>query len=60
MVSKERDLQEKLLLKHATVVDSYEKKSGGRDLENRVVAIQQKITALKQEIDDLLEIIDEI
>lgn len=42
------------------MVDSYEKKSGGRDLENRVVAIQQKITDLKQEIDDLLEVIDEI
>lgn len=60
LIAKERELQEKLMLKHTTVVDSYEKKSGGRDLENRVASTQQKITALKQEIDDLLEIIDEI
>ncbi|KAL0315198.1 UNVERIFIED_CONTAM: Dolichyl-diphosphooligosaccharide--protein glycosyltransferase subunitA [Sesamum calycinum] len=60
LVSKERELQEKLMLKHSTVVDSYEKKSGGRDIENRVAAVQQKITLLRQEVDDLLEVIDEI
>ncbi|KAK4428305.1 Dolichyl-diphosphooligosaccharide--protein glycosyltransferase subunitA [Sesamum alatum] len=60
LVSKERELQEKLMLKHSTVVDSYEKKSGGRDIENRVAAVQQKITQLRQEVDDLLEVIDEI
>ncbi|KAK4484002.1 hypothetical protein RD792_011215, partial [Penstemon davidsonii] len=61
LVAKERELQEKLMLKHSTVVDAYEKKSsGGRDIENRVASVQQKITLLRQEVDDLLEIIDEI
>lgn len=60
MVAKEKELQEKLMVKHSTVIDCYEKKSGGRDIENRVASIQQRITALRQEVDDLLEIIDEI
>ncbi|KAJ9546020.1 hypothetical protein OSB04_025727 [Centaurea solstitialis] len=60
LVVKERDLQEKIMLKHMTVVDSYEKKSGGRDIENRVALIQQKIVALKQEVDDLLEFVEDI
>lgn len=57
---KERDLQEKIMLKHTMVVDSYEKKSGGKDFENRVAAIQQKITVLKQEVDDLVEFVEDI
>ncbi|GFQ06796.1 dolichyl-diphosphooligosaccharide--protein glycosyltransferase subunit 1a [Phtheirospermum japonicum] len=60
LVNKERELQEKLMLKHSTVVDAYEKKSGGRDIDNRISAVQQKITVLRQEVDDLLEVIDEI
>lgn len=60
VVAKEKELQEKLMVKHSTVIDCYEKKSGGRDIENRVASIQQRITALRQEVDDLLEIIDEI
>ncbi|XP_076954793.1 dolichyl-diphosphooligosaccharide--protein glycosyltransferase subunit 1A-like [Bidens hawaiensis] len=60
LVAKERDLQEKIMLKHTTVVDCYEKKSMGRDAENRVASIQQKISALKQEVDDLLEFVDDI
>ncbi|KAL3514887.1 hypothetical protein ACH5RR_027604 [Cinchona calisaya] len=60
LVVKEKELQEKLMLKHTTVVDAFEKKSGGRDTESRVATIQQKITALRQEVDDLLEVIDEI
>ncbi|XP_059460364.1 dolichyl-diphosphooligosaccharide--protein glycosyltransferase subunit 1A [Corylus avellana] len=60
LVAKERDLQEKLMVKHSTVVDSYEKNSGRRETENRVASQQQKITALRQEVDDLFEIIDEI
>ncbi|KAK1362209.1 Dolichyl-diphosphooligosaccharide--protein glycosyltransferase subunit 1 [Heracleum sosnowskyi] len=59
LVAKERDLQEKMMLKHSTVVDSYEKKSG-RDIENKIVSIQQKISALRKELDELLDIIDEI
>ena len=60
LVAKERELQEKLMAKHSTVVDSYEKKSGGREIENRIASIQQKLTALRQEVEDLLEVIDEI
>lgn len=60
LVSKERDLQEKLMLKHTTVVDAFEKKVSGREMENRVASIQQKITVLRQEVDDLLDFIDEI
>ncbi|KAG6699670.1 hypothetical protein I3842_08G077800 [Carya illinoinensis] len=60
LVAKERDLQEKLMVKHSTVVDSYEKKLSGREIENRVALQQQKITALRQEVDDLLDFIDEI
>ncbi|KAB2093517.1 hypothetical protein ERO13_1Z049473v2 [Gossypium hirsutum] len=60
LVAKERELQEKVMVKHSTVVDGYEKKSGARDIENRVALQQQKLTALRQEVDDLLEFIDEI
>lgn len=60
LVAKERELQEKLMTKHSAVADSYEKKSGGREIETRIAAQQQKIVALKQEVDELLDIIDEI
>ncbi|KAH1097260.1 hypothetical protein J1N35_014181 [Gossypium stocksii] len=60
LVAKERELQEKVMVKHSTVVDGYEKKLGARDIENRVALQQQKLTALRQEVDDLLELIDEI
>lgn len=59
-MAKERELQEKLMVKHSTVVDGYEKKLGGRDIENRVALQQQKLVALRQEVDDLFEFIDEI
>lgn len=60
LVAKERDLEERLMVKHSTVVDCYEKKYGGKEIENRVALQLQKITALKLEVDDLLEFIDEI
>ncbi|KAJ4883919.1 Dolichyl-diphosphooligosaccharide--protein glycosyltransferase subunit 1A [Raphanus sativus] len=60
LVAKERELQEKLMAKHTTVVEGYEKKSSGRDIENRIASQQQKIIALRQEVEDLLEFIDEI
>lgn len=60
LVAKEKELQERLILKHSTVVDCYEKKSSGRDIDNRIAPQQQKIKALRQEVDDLLEFIDEI
>lgn len=60
LVTKERELQEKLVVKHTTVVDGYEKKSSGREIENRIASYQQKITALRREVDDLMDFIDEI
>lgn len=60
LVAKERELQDRLITKHSIVVDCYEKKLSGREIENRVAPHQQKITALKHEVDDLLEYIDEI
>lgn len=60
LVTKERELQERLFTKHSVVVDCYEKKLSGREIENRVAPHQQKITALRQEVDDLLDYIDGI
>ncbi|KAI9201419.1 hypothetical protein LWI28_023219 [Acer negundo] len=60
LVTKEKELQDKLMAKHSTVVDCYEKKTGVRDIESRIALQQQKITALRQEVDNLLDIIDEI
>ncbi|KAI4336684.1 hypothetical protein L6164_015180 [Bauhinia variegata] len=60
LIAKERDLQERLMAKHSTVVDCYEKKLGGREIENRIASHHQKISILRQEIDDLMEFIDEI
>ncbi|PRQ19364.1 putative dolichyl-diphosphooligosaccharide--protein glycotransferase [Rosa chinensis] len=60
LVTKERDLEERLMAKHSTIVDCYEKKYGGKEIENRVASQLQKITALRKEVDDLLEFIDEI
>ncbi|PNT47113.1 hypothetical protein POPTR_002G006600v4 [Populus trichocarpa] len=60
LVAKERELQERLIAKHSTIVDCYEKKIGGRELENRVASQQQKVVVLKQEVEDLLDYIEEI
>ncbi|CAL9146649.1 unnamed protein product [Musa hybrid cultivar] len=60
LVAKEKDMQEKMFLRHSTVVDCFEKKLGGREIENRVASQQQKLAALRQEVDDLLEFLDEI
>ncbi|PON33097.1 Ribophorin I [Parasponia andersonii] len=59
LIVKEKDLQERLLAKHSTVVDCYEKKYGGKEIENRIAQHQQKINALTQEVDDLLDFIAE-
>lgn len=60
LVAKEKEMQERSMLKHSSVVECYEKKSGGRDIENRVASHQAKLTALRHEVDDLLEVVDEI
>ncbi|KAF2310251.1 hypothetical protein GH714_007416 [Hevea brasiliensis] len=59
LVAKERELQERWMAKHSIIVDCYEKKLG-REIENRVAPQQQKVVALRQEVEDLLEYIDEI
>ncbi|KAI3921942.1 hypothetical protein MKX01_005631 [Papaver californicum] len=59
LVGKEKEMEEKLMLKHSIVVEGYEKKSGGREIDNRVAPHLQKLTSLRQEVDDLVEIIDE-
>ncbi|VAI24587.1 unnamed protein product [Triticum turgidum subsp. durum] len=60
LVAKEKELQEKLMARHATVVDSVEKKQRGQDIENRIASQQQKIAALRQEVESLLEYLSEI
>lgn len=59
LTAKERELQERIITKHTVVVDCYEKKLGGREIESRVAPHQQKITSLKLEVDELVEFIDE-
>ena len=60
LVAKEREMQEKLMARHSTVVDSFEKKLRGQDIENRIASQQQKIAALRQEVESLLEYLSEI
>lgn len=60
LIVKEREMQEKLMTRHSTVVDSFEKKLRGQDVENRIALQQQKIAALRQEVESLLEYISEI
>nr|CAB3502145.1 unnamed protein product [Digitaria exilis] len=60
LITKEREMQEKLMTRHSTVVDSFEKKLRGQDIENRIALQQQKIAALRQEVESLLEYISEI
>lgn len=60
LVTKEREMQEKEMAKHTTVVESFEKKSGGKDIESRIASQQQKLASLRQEVEALLESIAEI
>lgn len=59
LVVKEKELQEKLMLKHSTVVDSFVKKQNAREMNNRIAPIQSKLAILKQEVDGLLDVINE-
>jgi oligosaccharyltransferase complex subunit alpha (ribophorin I) len=60
LIAKEKEMQEKLMSRHSNVVDSFEKKLRGQDVENRIAQQQQKITALRQEVEFLLDYISEI
>ncbi|KAH7290767.1 hypothetical protein KP509_30G062800 [Ceratopteris richardii] len=59
LIAKEKEKQEKLLQKHAVVVESYERKLSSKEIDNRIAPHQQKISALKQEVDDMLESLDD-
>jgi oligosaccharyltransferase complex subunit alpha (ribophorin I) len=60
LVTKEKEMQEKEMAKHTTVVESFEKKLGGKDIESRIASQQQKLASLRQEVEALLESIAEI
>ena len=60
MVHKEKEKQEKLLLKHSVVVDSYDKKLSSKEIDSRVASHEQKLIVLKQEVDELFQAVDEI
>merc|ERR1712007_408111 len=60
LVHKEKEKQEKLLLKHSIVVDSVDKKLPRKEIDSRIATHEQKLTLLKQEVDELLQAMDEI
>ncbi|XP_078440604.1 ribophorin I isoform X2 [Wolffia australiana] len=60
MIAKEREIQERLMLKHSAVVDSFEKKHSGREIESRVAVHEQKLATLKHEVAKILEFLDEV
>lgn len=59
LVAKEKEMQEKMIAKHTTVIDCFEKKLKGKEVENRVAAYRQKLAALREDVEELLGIIDE-
>ncbi|GLJ21934.1 hypothetical protein SUGI_0410650 [Cryptomeria japonica] len=60
LVHKEKEKQDKLLLKHSIVVDSVDKKLPRKEIDSRIATHEQKLTLLKQEVDELLQAMDEI
>lgn len=48
------------MTKHLIVIDCYEKKMTAADIEGRVRQHQQKLLALRQEVDDLVDRLDEL
>ncbi|KAI5068974.1 hypothetical protein GOP47_0015275 [Adiantum capillus-veneris] len=59
LVAKEKEKQEKLQQKHTVVVESFERKLSSQEIDNRIAPYQQRISVLKQEIDDLLQSLDD-
>lgn len=59
LITKERELQEKLLQKHTVVVESYERKLSSKEIDSRIAPYQQRIAVLKQELDDMLQSLDD-
>eukprot|EP00250_Pteridium_aquilinum_P001424 c11620_g1_i1 orf=429-2282(-) len=59
VIAKEKEKQEKLLQKHNVVVESYERKLSSKEIDNRIAPYQQRISVLKQEIDEMLQSLDD-
>ncbi|KAL2609587.1 hypothetical protein R1flu_028160 [Riccia fluitans] len=59
LMQKEREMQEKLQQKHTITVEAYEKKLSSKEIDSRVAPYQQKLTALKQEVSELLNLLDD-
>ncbi|KAL3699451.1 hypothetical protein R1sor_017473 [Riccia sorocarpa] len=59
LIQKEREKQEKLQQKHTITVEAYEKKLSSKDIDSRVGPYQQKLNALKQEVAELLNSLDD-
>uniref|UniRef100_A0A0D6R1Y4 Dolichyl-diphosphooligosaccharide--protein glycosyltransferase subunit 1 n=1 Tax=Araucaria cunninghamii TaxID=56994 RepID=A0A0D6R1Y4_ARACU len=60
LIHKEKEKQEKLLLKHSIVVDSVDKKLPSKEIDSRIASHEQKLVLLKQEVDELLQAVDDI
>jgi oligosaccharyltransferase complex subunit alpha (ribophorin I) len=59
LIQKEREKQEKLQQKHTVTVEAYEKKMSSKEIDSRVAPYQQKLSVLKQEVADLLHLLDD-
>ncbi|KAJ3681992.1 hypothetical protein LUZ60_014565 [Juncus effusus] len=59
LVVKEKEMQEKEIARHTTVTDSFEKKQSGKEIENKIALQEQKLAALRKEVEALLEVISE-
>ncbi|CAM6112002.1 unnamed protein product [Calypogeia fissa] len=59
LIQKEREKQEKLQQKHTVTVEAYEKKMSSKDIDSRIAPYQQKLTVLKQEVAELLHLLDD-
>lgn len=59
LIAKEKEKQERLLQKHTIVVESYERKLPSKEIDSRISPHQQRISVLKQEIDDMLQSLDD-
>eukprot|EP01018_Ginkgo_biloba_P016536 Gb_37136 [translate_table: standard] len=60
LIHKEKEKQDRLLLKHSVVVDCYDKKLPMKEIDSRIASHEQKLVVLKQEVDELLQAVDEI
>ncbi|KAH9313921.1 hypothetical protein KI387_022548, partial [Taxus chinensis] len=49
LVHKEKEKQDKLLIKHSVVVDSVDKKLPSKEIDSRIASHEQKLVLLKQE-----------